>query len=335
MSDIVATFCNFEYLHQAIMRQRYGKSGLKKNMGRLQPTAVDVDAVMDYARSFGQVLHAEAFGHWQHMGRYSNKLKYEDVNLIQVFPENSRDVADTFPQMSTRIKQLLDYNEDINTVVLVGADDDYVGVVEEVKALGCQVYCIGALNLKDSALKTIADKYVDYYEIPGTGDAPTTVKATVAPRSGDKVKFYLRVAAQQGVRMPPPHVMWIGIDIYSSFLNGGGEFASFKDLDDECYRQLIEDVPDTTMTEVKKIRQVLFKCYLFRPSDDGRISFQENIKSLEDIEDCYFSLMLNRISGNLAEATDYESLSRALTGDDKSADRLLKLHEEIQQESTD
>jgi hypothetical protein len=126
--------------------------------------------------------------------------------------------------------------------------------------------------------------------------------------------------------MPPPQMMWIGIDIYAAFLRDFGQFSNFRELDEECYDQLRQDVPTATMTEVKKIRQVLFKCYLFRPSEDGQISFQENIKDLESIENCYFDLMLKRIANNLNEKVNYQALSLALTGAESSAERLENLH---------
>ncbi len=139
------------------------------------------------------------------------------------------------------------------------------------------------------------------------------------------VPFYLRVAAQQGVRMPAPEVMWVGVDIYASFLESNQSFDSFSELDDECLHQLRQDLPKTTLTDAKKIRQVLFKCYLFRPSDDNTIGFQDEIEGLEDIEDRYFKLMLARIGNNIKEPVDYLALSAALTGEEGYADRLEQL----------
>ena len=325
MSDIVAVFWGFEHLHQALMLDKHGPSGHKKANGRLQPKMVNVEAIMDYARSFGQVHANEAFGNWHWMSRYRQPLLLEETALFHVFPEDSYTAADVFPSMVTRVKRFIQDNEDVTKVVLVGLDNDYVQLVEDLKALGCHVYGVGTDSLKDSALRKTCDDFSAYYDLPGTQrPAPN-----IAKRAQDLPKYYLRVAAQQGVRMPPPKIMWIGIDIYASFLKDFGKFHSFKELDEECYGQLSQDVPGATMTEVKKIRQVLFKCYLFRPSDDGLISFQEDVQTLADIEDCYFELMLKRIANNLREPTDYKALSLALTGSDESAERLEKLHEVV------
>lgn len=143
------------------------------------------------------------------------------------------------------------------------------------------------------------------------------------------VPYYLRVAAQQGVRMPPPEIMWIGIDIYASFLESEQVFESFGELDDECLHLLQQDIPAATLTDAKKIRQVLFKCYLFRPSKDGTIGFQDEIRGLEDIEDRYFKLMLTRIGNNVKSPINFEAMSLTLTGENQSAKFLESMYEDI------
>lgn len=161
---------------------------------------------------------------------------------------------------------------------------------------------------------------------------PEEMREALADDAGNArslVPYYLRIAAQQGVRMPPPEVMWIGIDIYASFLESDQIFESFGELDEECLHQLKQDIPDATLTDAKKVRQVLFKCYLFRPSKDGTIGFQEKVKTLADIEDSYFRLMLARIGNNVKEPINYTAMSLALTGEEQSADFLERLHKDL------
>ena len=144
--------------------------------------------------------------------------------------------------------------------------------------------------------------------------------------------YYLRVAGQQGIRMPDPIIMWEGIDVYASFLADDITFHSFSEIDQECLRLLREDFPTLSMTEVKKVRQVLFKCFLFRPSTDDTIGFHEDIKGIEDIEDRYFDLMLARIGNNLDEPLNFTALSLALTGNPDQAERLERLDEASEEE---
>lgn len=325
MSDIVAVFWDFEHFHYALMLEKFGQSGIKKVIGRPQAKAIKVDAVMDYARSFGQVFLNEAYANWRNLGKYATGLELEETTLIQVFPQEPYRPADVFPSLVTRVKKIVESNEDVNRVVLVGLDDDYLQLADDLKALGCKVHAVGAPGLRDQDWREACDDYQNYYDLPGVPTPPSAAKKGNGSPA-EVARFYLRVAAQQGVRMPPPKIMWIGIDIYAAFLRDYGPFNSFKELDEECYDQLRLDVPDVTMTEIKKVRQVLFKCYLFRPSEDGLISFQENIKGLEDIEDAYFELMIKRIANNLKTAVDYEALSLALTDTKDSAERLEKMH---------
>ncbi len=74
MSETVAVFWGFEYLHYSLMLEKHGQYGVKKAIGRPQPKIISVETVMEYARSFGQVLHSEAFGNWHWMPRYAESL---------------------------------------------------------------------------------------------------------------------------------------------------------------------------------------------------------------------------------------------------------------------
>ena len=324
MADLVAIFWDFEQLHQRLFSDRYGNGRSQKNQNRAQARLVNVQAVMDQARTHGQVIWNEAYANWRWMGRYRSTMTLEEVTFVQVFPDDPAQLADVFPLLGVRARQLVRTNEDISDVVLVGLDDDYSSLVEDLRAMGCRVHCIGPEGEGYQRVRSVCDTYHNYYQLPGVTPAEKS-----GNKKGDRVKYYLRVAAQQGVRMPPPQMMWIGIDIYASFLTDYEQFTSFKELDEECFTQLQRELPAATMTEVKKIRQVLFKCYLFRPSEDGLISFHEDIKGLADIENCYFTLMLHRIAENLDEEVDYAALSRALTAAPDSAERLEKLHQEI------
>lgn len=134
--------------------------------------------------------------------------------------------------------------------------------------------------------------------------------------------LYARIGAQQGLRLPKPEVMWIGIDIYASFIQDQEGFASFKELDEECLLQLRKDIPSVTMTDAKKVRQVLFKCFLFSPGTGDQIGFREDIKTLEAVEDLYFDLVIDRIANKAPQPVNFTALSLAVTGETGQAERL-------------
>ena len=136
------------------------------------------------------------------------------------------------------------------------------------------------------------------------------------------ISLYRRMSVQQGLRLPNPELMWIGVDIYAAFVQDPDGFASFKELDDECLLQLHRDVPHATITDAKKIRQVLFKCYLFSPGSDDKIGFRTDVSTLEEVEELYFDLILHRIARHVPQPVDFQALSVACTGEPGSAERL-------------
>ena len=141
----------------------------------------------------------------------------------------------------------------------------------------------------------------------------------------DDIALYTRIATQQGLRMPRPAIMWVGIDIYSAFLHDEDHFPSFSALDEECLRQLVQEFPDASMTDAKKVRQILFKCYIFSPSSGDSILFQEEIQTLADIEDRFFELVLQRVAANAPRPINWRALSCAFTNEEQYADRIEEL----------
>ncbi len=175
MSDIVAVFWDFEHFHFALMLEKFGPSGIKKVISRPQSKAIKVDAVMDYVRSFGQVFLNEAYANWRNLAKYGPDLELEETRLIQVFPQEQYKPADVFPSLVNRVKHFVESNVDVNLVVLVGLDDDYVQLAENLKAIGCKVHAVGAPGLRDEDWREACDDYVNYFDLPGvpSPESPT------------------------------------------------------------------------------------------------------------------------------------------------------------------
>ena len=174
----------------------------------------------------------------------------------------------------------------------------------------------------------------DGYEYALTDDHQPTVNEPIISleekRQRNRKAMYLRISAQEGLRLPDPIIMWVGVDIYAAFLRDPEGFDNFRTLDQECLRQLRRDFPHATLTDSKKIRQVLFKCYLFTPGNGDKIGFREDITTLQDVEDLYFDLITKRISAKAPQPVDFVALSLATTGETTSAHRLEKKFGEIE-----
>ena len=150
-----------------------------------------------------------------------------------------------------------------------------------------------------------------------------------APAStASTVRLYGRIAAQQGLRLPNPNIMWVGIEAYADLINVATGFSNFKELDQACLDELRKTFAGASMTDAKKVRQVLFKCFVFGPGTETKIGFREGLSGLSEIEDLYFDLMLRRIGLNAPQPIDFAALSTAITGE---ADQAKRLEEQFAQ----
>lgn len=133
----VALYWDFENLHASLVDgQDEGAYGRQENRLRPQDPMVDVQAVVDFAATFGRISVNRAYCNWQFFGRYRDSLLQSSVELIQLFPPGgaSKNGAD--------IKLCLDAMEDIGrfshigTVIVVGGDSDFMPLAQKVKAAG-------------------------------------------------------------------------------------------------------------------------------------------------------------------------------------------------------
>ncbi|NJC25238.1 hypothetical protein [Neolewinella antarctica] len=137
-----------------------------------------------------------------------------------------------------------------------------------------------------------------------------------------QVTQYNHISAREGLRLPEAKLMWLGVDIYAAFLSDPTGFANFKELDEECLTQLKRDISGASMTDAKKVRQVLFKCFLFSPGTGEKIGFQKDIKTLPQVEDLYFNLIINRVARKVKGLVNFKALSLTATGESKYSKRL-------------
>lgn len=141
----VAIYWDFENLHAALFEEKngvgvYASSDMRF---RTQEPVINVQAILNFARSFGPLVVNRAYCNWQFYGRYRHDLLDGAVELIQLFPPGfgTKNGAD--------IKLCLDAYEDvlrlghISTVVIVGGDSDFMPLSQKIKAAGRTVVGIG------------------------------------------------------------------------------------------------------------------------------------------------------------------------------------------------
>lgn len=90
MSDhaSVAIYWDFENIHAAVLEQEEGGGAYRRSVeaGLAQQPVVEVDAIVDYAASFGRIVINRAYGNWHSLHAYQEQLLTQSMELVQMFP---------------------------------------------------------------------------------------------------------------------------------------------------------------------------------------------------------------------------------------------------------
>ena len=139
----VAIYWDFENIHATLIDQLKGSGTYRQNRFSPQDPVVNVAALMEFCASFGSVAINRAYGNWQWFARYREALLHNAVELIQLFPPGA------MAKNGADIKLCLDATEDmirfphITTIVVIGADSDFLPVSQKIKAAGRTLVGVG------------------------------------------------------------------------------------------------------------------------------------------------------------------------------------------------
>jgi uncharacterized protein (TIGR00288 family) len=164
----VAVYWDFENIHASLYDSSKGSGsyGRMQNRNRQQDPLVDIQALYDFATTYGNVAINKAYCNWQWFARYRHALLKAAVELIQIFPPgaSAKNGAD--------IKLSLDAIEDvlrfphISSIIVIGGDSDFMPLAQKIKAAGKELIGIGC---KSSTNQHWANSCSDfkYYETIG------------------------------------------------------------------------------------------------------------------------------------------------------------------------
>lgn len=130
---------------------------------RLVEATVDVDAVLDFAATFGTIALARAYADWSTPvnASYRGQLIDRAVDLVQLFPlsatKNGADI-----RLAVDAVEDLFRLDDLTHIVIVAGDSDYVALAQKAKRLGRYVVGIGVAGGTSRALTASCDEYADY-----------------------------------------------------------------------------------------------------------------------------------------------------------------------------
>ncbi len=142
--DTVAMYWDFENIHAGLCDAKNG-SGSYQKTSRFKPqdVYVDVQAVYDFAASYGNIAINKAYCNWQWYSKYKQALLKTSIELIQMFPPgaSAKNGAD--------IKLSLDALDDvlrfphISSIVVVGGDSDFIPLAQKIKMAGRELIGVG------------------------------------------------------------------------------------------------------------------------------------------------------------------------------------------------
>ena len=139
----VAIYWDFENIHASLIEQLHGVGTYRQTRFTPQEPVVNVAALMEFCASFGSVAINRAYGNWQWFARYREALLHNAVELIQLFPPGAA------AKNGADIKLCLDATEDmirfphLTTLVIIGADSDFLPVSQKIKAAGRTLVGVG------------------------------------------------------------------------------------------------------------------------------------------------------------------------------------------------
>ncbi|MEF3402780.1 NYN domain-containing protein [Agromyces sp. CCNWLW203] len=161
---------------------------------KLAVATVDVDAVLDFAATFGTIAIARAYADWSTPvnASYRGQLIDRAVDLVQLFPlsatKNGADIRLAVDAVEDMFRI-----DDLTHIVIVAGDSDYVALAQKAKRLGRYVVGIGVAGGTSRALTAACDEYADY----------DTLLATDAAVADDEAADAAAQAVPEAAAAPP------------------------------------------------------------------------------------------------------------------------------------
>lgn len=154
--------------------RRHRPDGEGEIAGRLRAARVDVDAIIDYASSFGRVVVSRAYADWSQPvnAGYHQQLIDRAVDLTQLFPVGPRMKNGADIRLAVDVIEDLFRLEDLTHVVIIAGDSDYIALAQRAKRLGRTVIGVGVAGSTSRSLMSACDEYADYDAIIDTSAPP-------------------------------------------------------------------------------------------------------------------------------------------------------------------
>jgi len=207
----VAIYWDFENIHASLIDQLRGAGTYRQTRFTPQDPVVNVAALMEFCASFGSVAINRAYGNWQWFARYREALLHNAVELIQLFPPGAA------AKNGADIKLCLDATEDmirfphVTTLVIIGADSDFLPVSQKIKAAGRTLVGVGIEAATNKHWAHSCHEFRYYERLVAEEEAPleeaSDEAGSSAPERPEAIDLIRRAIARLAANKGEPWVL--------------------------------------------------------------------------------------------------------------------------------
>jgi uncharacterized LabA/DUF88 family protein len=193
----VAIYWDFENIHASLANEAFGEEWYRNNNNRFspQPPLIDVNPILDYAASLGDIAINKAYGNWQWFGNYRHAMNATGIDLIQMFPrgQNSKNSADI--RMALDALSDIHIHGHINHVVIVSSDSDFISLAQKIKQAGKFVAAVGVERYTNRFFIAACNEFKFYHSL---------VDRARPPRPADNATASVPAGLPDGQETPSP-----------------------------------------------------------------------------------------------------------------------------------
>ncbi len=171
--DNVAVYWDFENIHASLCQVKFGENWYKQNRYQKQPEAVDIDAIMEYINTLGNININKAYANWGFFFPYNFDLQNHAIDLVQLFPRGAHGKNGADIRMAIDIIEDLGQNTHIGVVVAIGGDSDYISIAQKVRQKGKRIVGIGVKEATNQYWIRTCNEFKFYASLIIKASSPT------------------------------------------------------------------------------------------------------------------------------------------------------------------
>jgi uncharacterized protein (TIGR00288 family) len=147
IQNTIAVFIDFENLYYSSLNN-YGE-------------APDLMIIRSLCEKKGGIASIQAFGDWVRFNEHINSLQTTGIQpVFTPLSRTEKSSADTF--ICVHAMKLFMQNENINTLILVSGDRDFIPLLTELRSLGKNTFLMGVPGSISRDLVNVADGIIEY-----------------------------------------------------------------------------------------------------------------------------------------------------------------------------